>query len=140
MDVYDRLDQHLARLKAAGESHADFAKRAGMQPADLSRARKHRKGLDGHWPAIAKALGVSLDWLHFGEAPPAAQAPPVDSIGEINRALLGENHRLREQLRRQEDENAQLRAELAAALSDLRGASAPPVAPPTTAPPVVRPQ
>lgn len=61
-DPYARL-----RSLVVGDlTQVELSRRTGIDQTVISRAFAHGKGLERHWAAIAKALGVSLDWLVLG--------------------------------------------------------------------------
>lgn len=79
--AYDRL-----RTLMAGRGHgakAELARSAGIGLSTVSRGLNHSVGLDTHWPRIAQALGVSLDWLVHGtgEATATRVADPAQQYG-----------------------------------------------------------
>jgi phage repressor protein C with HTH and peptisase S24 domain len=84
-DPIRRLFDYLAR---EGIPQSDLAEKAGIRMASLSEAKRGDNSLDGHWPNIADALNVSLDWLLKGRGVPR---PPTESATNTGtRAVIRE--------------------------------------------------
>lgn len=57
----------------AGLTQADLAKVCGISQANISELERGEVGRTSYLPEIARACGISIDWLAFGNETPEAQ-------------------------------------------------------------------
>ena len=86
-----------AELEKPGRSQSGLAEHLGNLPrSTVSRALKNDKGLERHWPGVAIYLGVSLDWLIFGQGAPEGATGEIGS-GVYRRVLNTQAEKIAEQ-------------------------------------------